>query len=93
MTTLKSDTKRDAALAKIAEAVGKSEAQVCVRWLLQKGFTTIPKSTRERHIRDNAAVFDFSLSDAQMAEIDTLDQTFFASNAVRAMWTPWDEVK
>lgn len=80
-------------LARIADELGKSEAHVCIRWLLQKGFVTIPKSTSDTRIRANADVFDFSLSEQHMAEIDALDQGFLASNAVKAMWRPWDDVK
>ena len=81
------------ALAKLAEDAGRSEAQLCIRWLLQSGFVTIPKSTSTARIQANADVFDWSLTPEQMAQMDALDQTFFASNAVKAMWTPWEEVR
>ena len=80
-------------LARLAEQTGKSEAQLCIRWLLQRGFVTIPKSTSEERIRANADVFSWELTPEQMAECDALDQEFFASNAVKAMWKPWEDVQ
>ena len=79
-------------LTKLAERLGKSEAALCIRWLLQKGIVTIPKSSNEERIKANAAVFEFALSEEEMAEMDALEQGFFASNAVKAMWKPWEEV-
>jgi len=57
----------------IADAHGKTVAQVVLRWELQKGIVTIPKSSTPSRIRENAQVFDFTLSDDQMAAIDGLD--------------------
>lgn len=79
-------------LAAIAEAHGVSEAACAIRWLLQKRFVTIPKSTNAARIHDNAA-FGFELSDDAMRQIDALEQGFQASNACRAMDLPWDDVK
>ena len=81
------------ALAKMAEKLGKTEAQLCIRWLLERGFVTIPKSTNAQRIKANADVFDWALTKEDLAELDALDQGFLASNAVKAMWTPWEEVK
>jgi len=58
----------------IAHAHGKSPAQVSIRWILQHGVTTIPKSIHETRITENADVFDFELSDEEMAVIDGLDR-------------------
>lgn len=58
----------------IAHAHGKSPAQVSIRWILQHGVTTIPKSIHETRIAENADVFDFELSDDEMAVIDGLDR-------------------
>lgn len=54
-------------------AHGKSPAQVVLRWHLQKGYVVFPKSVRIERLRENLDVFDFTLSDAQMAAIDALD--------------------
>lgn len=50
----------------------KSAAQICIRWLLQKNIVPLPKSTHERYIMENADVFDFALSEEDMASIDRL---------------------
>lgn len=60
-------------IARIADDHGKNAAQVTLRWLLQRGITTIPKSVHADRVLSNAQVFDFELSDAQMAAIDALD--------------------
>jgi diketogulonate reductase-like aldo/keto reductase len=45
---------------------------VTLRWLLQQGVAAIPRSSREANVEANLAVFDFALSDAEMAEISGL---------------------
>ncbi|MEK3740773.1 MULTISPECIES: aldo/keto reductase [Paenibacillus] len=61
-------------LKKIAAKHGKSVAQVIVRWDLQRGIITIPKSTKEHRIIENVDVFDFNLSDEDMTLINSLNQ-------------------
>ncbi len=61
-------------LVAIGSAHGKSPAQVAVRWLLQLGVMTIPKSVHATRIAENADVFDFSLTPEEMATIATLDR-------------------
>lgn len=61
-------------LKEIAAAYGKSVAQVILRWDLQHGIVTIPKSTKEQRIIENAALFDFQLSDEEMSRIDGLNR-------------------
>lgn len=61
-------------LQEIAAAYGKSVAQVILRWDLQHGIITIPKSTKEQRIIENAALFDFQLSDEDMSRIDGLNR-------------------
>ncbi|QQZ62416.1 aldo/keto reductase [Paenibacillus sonchi] len=61
-------------LKEIAAAHGKSVAQVILRWDLQHGIVTIPKSTKEHRIIENASVFDFELSAGDMERIDGLNQ-------------------
>lgn len=79
------------ALSALAEETGQAEARLALRWLLQKGFVTIPKSVDAGRIASNA-VFDFELTPSQMAVIDGLDQGFKASNASKSMDLPWQEV-
>lgn len=61
-------------IAKIAEAHGKTVAQVILRWMLQEGVVTFPKTTNPQHILDNIGVFDFELSDDEMTRINALPQ-------------------
>jgi len=64
----------DPALAPIAEAHGKSPAQVVLRWHLQLGIIVIPKSVTPSRIEQNIDVFDFELTATEMAVIGGLDQ-------------------
>ncbi|MFH9958145.1 aldo/keto reductase [Streptomyces roseolus] len=64
----------DPAIAAIAAAHGKSPAQVVVRWHLQLGNVVIPKSVTPARIRANIDVFDFVLTDEEMAAIAGLDR-------------------
>ncbi|MGW7439229.1 aldo/keto reductase [Streptomyces sp. NPDC054849] len=63
----------DPHLGEIAAAHGKSVAQVVLRWLIQRGVVVIPKSVRADRMAENLDVFDFELTDDQMAAIATLD--------------------
>lgn len=69
----KNDIFHNAVLAGIGTAHGKSVAQVVIRWLTQRGVIAIPKSVRKERMAENFNVFDFRLSDAEMAAIATLD--------------------
>ena len=60
--------------ASLAEKYGKSNAQVILRWHMQMGFVVIPGSKNVAHIRDNADIFDFTLTDDEMAQIAKLDR-------------------
>ena len=66
---------KEEAFTKLAEKYRKSNAQVVLRWHTQMGFITIPGSKNPDHIRDNADIFDFTLTDEEMAEIAKLDGT------------------
>ncbi|MCG7210105.1 aldo/keto reductase [Streptomyces arenae] len=63
----------DPAVTAIAQAHGKSPAQTLLRWHLQQGRSAIPKSINPRRIAENFDVFDFSLTDDELATIDALD--------------------
>jgi Aldo/keto reductases, related to diketogulonate reductase len=63
-----------AKIAEIAKKHGKSPAQVVIRWDLQHGVITIPKSVHKERIGENAGVFDFQLSDAEMTTIESLNK-------------------
>jgi D-xylose reductase len=57
-----------------ARAVGRTPAQVVLRWAVQRGTGVIPKTSRPERLRENLALFDFALSESQMAAISGLDQ-------------------
>jgi diketogulonate reductase-like aldo/keto reductase len=63
----------DPVIARIADAHGKSPAQVMLRWGLQHGRSVIPKSTKPARIAENLDVFDFELGADEMTAIDGLD--------------------
>lgn len=61
-------------LKKISKKYRKNAAQITLRWDLQKGVATIPKSANQARIGSNADLFDFELTSEEMAQIDALDQ-------------------
>lgn len=61
-------------LVRIAQARGKTPAQVAIRWGLQHDVVMIPKSVRRERIAENALVYDFELSEQEMAAIDRCDR-------------------
>lgn len=69
-------------LLDIARPLGKSVAQVALRWLAQRGIVSLAKTTRKERMVENLALFDFELGDADMARIATLDtgQSMFFSH-------------
>ena len=60
-------------LTKIGQKYGKSAAQVALRWNVQRGVTVIPKSVHKERMEQNMAIWDFQLSNEDMAEIAELD--------------------
>ena len=78
----------------LAAKYGKSNAQVILRWHTQMGFTVIPGSKNVAHIKDNADIFDFTLTDDEMAEIAKLNKGVRYYNGTEedlaryAMWQP-----
>jgi len=64
----------DPALVKVAQAYHKTVAQVVLRWEIQSGIITIPKSVHRERIIENADIFDFTLTEVEMKKIDALDK-------------------
>jgi diketogulonate reductase-like aldo/keto reductase len=60
-------------IQKVAEDTGKSAAQVILRWHLQNGIAIIPKSVHDARIAQNADIYDFELTSAQMAQMDSVN--------------------
>ncbi len=67
-------TLQDATIGEIAQEHRKTPAQVMLRWHLQEGRSAIPKSTKPERIAENFDVFDFELSEAELARIDGLNK-------------------
>ena len=65
----------DPTVAAVAAAHGRTPAQVLVRWGLEHGVVEIPKSVRRERIAENAAVFDFALTEGELARLDALRGT------------------
>jgi 2,5-diketo-D-gluconate reductase A len=64
----------DPAVGEIAERLGRTPAQVVLRWHIQHGFIVFPKSVTPERIRENFALFDYELEPGDMEQIDSLDR-------------------
>jgi 2,5-diketo-D-gluconate reductase A len=64
----------NAVITSIADRVGKTPAQVILRWQVQIGLSAVPKSASPSRLAENLDVFDFDLTDADLTQIATLDQ-------------------
>ncbi|XP_052175143.1 NADPH-dependent aldo-keto reductase, chloroplastic-like isoform X2 [Diospyros lotus] len=73
-TWLKSDVLKHPVLVEVAEKLGKSPAQVAIRWGIQMGHSVIPKSTKEARIKENFDVFDWSIPDDLFAKFSEIQQ-------------------
>ena len=65
---------QDETVTTIAQSLGKSAAQIIIRWNIEHGVVTIPKSVTPSRIEENLDVFNFELSQAQMTALDKLNQ-------------------
>ncbi|GBD43038.1 2,5-diketo-D-gluconic acid reductase B [bacterium HR40] len=78
-------------LRRIASRHGKNEGQVALRWLLQQPMVAaVPRSARPEHLRANFEVFDFTLSEAEMAEIAALADPRGRVVDIDGLAPPWD---
>lgn len=71
---------------RVASEAGRTAAQVLLRWCEQRDLVFIPKSSHRDRIEENARIFDFSLSDRQMAKLDALDRTGGTNQARERRW-------
>ena len=62
-------------LKELSAKYNKSIAQICIRWELQKGVNPLPKSVTAARIKENFSVFDFAISDEDIAKIDALPES------------------
>jgi diketogulonate reductase-like aldo/keto reductase len=76
----------DDTVRELAERTGRTPAQVLIRWCVQRGLPTIPKSTHRERLEENFQVFDFELSDDDMAALDALDETGGTDAAREQKW-------
>ncbi|XP_040026399.1 putative oxidoreductase ZK1290.5 [Gasterosteus aculeatus] len=63
----------DPAVLRIAQKYGRTPAQICIRWSIQNGVVTIPKSINKKRIQENCQVFGFQLEKSDMAALGSLD--------------------
>lgn len=63
---------QDEVLQKIGAKYGKSAAQICLRWLIEQGHIVLSKTARPERVKENIAIFDFTLDAADMAAIAAL---------------------
>lgn len=76
----------DGTVGEVARRHDRTPAQVLLRWCLERDVPVIPKSTHRDRIAENGQVFDFSLSDEDLAELDALDQTGGTGQAREQKW-------
>jgi diketogulonate reductase-like aldo/keto reductase len=76
----------DPGVAEVARRHDRTPAQVLLRWCVQRDIPTIPKSTRRERIEENGQIFDFELSDEDMAALDALDDTGGTGRALERKW-------
>lgn len=76
----------DHTVAGIAERLGRTPAQVLLRWCLEHELVVIPKSTHRERIEQNGQIFDFSLSPRDISELDALDRTGGTGRARERKW-------
>ena len=76
----------DPTVAAIAADVGRTPAQILLRWSVQRGIPVISKSTHRDRIEENLRIFDFELPGEAMSRLDALDQTGGTSRANESKW-------
>ena len=64
----------DRGMASVGWRYGKSASQATLRWDIQHGLVTIPRTTKRAHMEENADIFDFQLTEAEMRTIDSMDR-------------------
>ena len=73
-------------VGRIAQRVGRTPAQVLLRWCVQRGTVVISKSTHRERIEQNAQIFDFALADEDLRALDSLDRTAGTDHALERGW-------
>jgi diketogulonate reductase-like aldo/keto reductase len=73
-------------VTRIAQRLGRTPAQVLLRWCIERSVPLIAKSTHRERIAENAQIFDFTLSIEDLAELDALDRTGGTERALERKW-------
>jgi diketogulonate reductase-like aldo/keto reductase len=73
-------------VGRIAQRLGRTPAQVLLRWCIERTIPVIPKSSHRERIAENAQIFDFALSDRDLEELDPLDRTGGTERALERKW-------
>jgi diketogulonate reductase-like aldo/keto reductase len=81
---VKATRMEDPVLSAVAKRLGRTPAQVLLRWQVERDVPAVPKSVQRHHIRENLQVFDFSLNDEDRGALDRLDQSLHVD------WNPED---
>jgi 2,5-diketo-D-gluconate reductase A len=76
----------NATVTRIAERLERTPAQVLLRWCVEREIPVIPKSTHRDRIVENGQIFDFTLTDEDMAALDALDHTGATEDARERKW-------
>jgi diketogulonate reductase-like aldo/keto reductase len=76
----------DQLVNELAQRLGRTPAQILLRWAVERDLPVIPKSTHRERIEENAQIFDFTLSDEDMATLDALDETGGTDRALERKW-------
>mmetsp|Transcript_30439 Transcript_30439/g.49621 ORF Transcript_30439/g.49621 Transcript_30439/m.49621 type:complete len:300 (-) Transcript_30439:37-936(-) len=78
----------------VAKKCNLTVPQLAIRWSVQKGYITIPKSSNENRIKENSNIFGKCIIPKHMMEeLEKVDEGFEASNSVKSMNIPWEDVK
>jgi len=72
--------------ARIGQRLGRTPAQVLLRWCIERHIPVIPKSSQRERIAENAQLFDFTLTDEDIAHLDQLDRTDGTERALERKW-------
>lgn len=75
----------DPIITEVAAKYNKTNAQVLLRWAIQKGGVAIPKSTNEKRMKENISVFDFKLEEGDIKKLDSLGQNLRTCNDPNTM--------
>ena len=76
----------DGRVERVAQRIGRTPAQVLLRWCIEHELPVFPKSTHRERIEENAQIFDFTLSDVDIAELDALDESGGTDRALERKW-------